>query len=94
MREAYEEAGLVGSIVGEQPVGFYRYEKRRSPRRAEVFEVSVFLLAVERQLAKWPEKAERQTRWFGPAEAAALVASAELAEILRMATGRLTQGDG
>jgi 8-oxo-dGTP pyrophosphatase MutT (NUDIX family) len=32
-REAYEEAGLLGAVVGEEPIGFYRYERpaRRSP---------------------------------------------------------------
>src|ERR1700739_5030391 len=55
-REAYEEAGLVGSVIGEEPVGFYRYEKRRNARKTTIYEVSVFLFAVERQLQKWPEK--------------------------------------
>ncbi len=94
VREAYEEAGLLGSVVGDEPVGCYRYEKRRSARRAEIFEVSVFLFAVERQLAKWPEKAQRQTRWFDPAEASASVASAELADILDSATRQLAWRGG
>src|SRR4051794_35657599 len=64
-REAFEEAGVVGSIIGEHPVGSYRYEKRRNAREA-IFEVSVYLFAVERQLRRWPEKAERTTRWFVP----------------------------
>ena len=81
-REAYEEAGLVGSIVSEEPVGSYRYEKRRNGRKMTIVEVSVLLFAVERQLRKWPEKAERETRWFAPAEASTLVASAELGAIL------------
>jgi 8-oxo-dGTP pyrophosphatase MutT (NUDIX family) len=89
VREAYEEAGLLGSLVGDEPVGCYRYEKRNSSRRAEIFEVSVFLFAVERQLAKWPEKAQRKTRWFDLAEASASVASTELADILQSATQQL-----
>src|ERR1700733_3988831 len=32
-QEAYEEAGLVGSVVGEQPIGLYHYEKRHNARR-------------------------------------------------------------
>ncbi len=35
--------------------------------------VEVFPLAVERQLEDWPERAERETNWFTPAEAAMLV---------------------
>jgi len=80
-REAYEEAGLVGTIVGDLAVGCYRYEKRFNARKA-VCEVAVFLFAVERQLQKWPEKAERQTRWFTPAEASVVVDSAELGRIV------------
>ncbi len=94
VQEAYEEAGLVGTIVGDAPVGCYRYEKRRSARRPETFEVAVFLFAVERQLAKWPEKAQRKTRWFDPVEASACVASTELADILRAATRHLTRPVG
>src|SRR5271166_5094206 len=47
-REASEEAGLVGAIVGDDPVGFYRYEKQRNSGRATIYEVTVFLFAVER----------------------------------------------
>lgn len=89
-REAYEEAGLVGSVVGDQPVGCYRYEKRQNARKA-ICEVAVFLFAVERQLRHWPEKAERQTRWFAPAEASVAVASDELADILRTAVAELSR---
>jgi 8-oxo-dGTP pyrophosphatase MutT (NUDIX family) len=89
VREAYEEAGLVGSVVGEQPVGCYRYEKRRNARKTTLCEVAVFLFAVQRQLRNWPEKAERETRWFAPAEAAALVASAELGDLLLAAMATL-----
>ncbi len=81
-REAYEEAGVVGSVVSDSPVGLYRYEKRQSTRKAVIFEVAVYLLAVERQLRKWPEKAERETRWFEPRQASALVVPAGLAQIL------------
>ncbi len=88
-REAYEEAGLVGAVVGEEPIGFYRYEKRANSRRSTIHEVSVFLFEVKRQLRKWPEKAERRTEWFAPDEASALVAQAGLADILQTATGRV-----
>jgi 8-oxo-dGTP pyrophosphatase MutT (NUDIX family) len=87
-QEAYEEAGLVGSVVGEQPIGLYHYEKRHNARRT-TYEVAVFLFAVERQLRHWPEKAERQTRWFTPAEASAAVDSPELADILTSALAGL-----
>ncbi len=90
-REAYEEAGVVGSIVGESPVGSYRYEKRRQSRDT-IFEVSVFLFAVERQLRRWPEKAERTTRWFAPVEASTMVDSDELADLLITAMSAFIAG--
>jgi 8-oxo-dGTP pyrophosphatase MutT (NUDIX family) len=81
-REAYEEAGLVGTVASDEPFGFFRYLKRRNARRSVEFEVSVFLFAVERQLRKWPEKAERETRWFTPQDAAAEVTPTGLADLL------------
>lgn len=81
-REAYEEAGLIGAVASEEPLGSFRYLKRRNVRRAVEFEVSVFLFAVERQLRKWPEKSERKTRWFTPRDAAGLVTPTGLADLL------------
>ena len=81
-REAYEEAGVLGRLVSEDPIGSFRYEKQRNSDRPSVCEVDVFLFAVERQVRKWPEKAERQTRWFAPHEASALVAPEGLSALL------------
>jgi len=87
-REAYEEAGLIGTVVGDEPIGCFRYEKPKNLRRVAVFEVSVFLFAVERQLRKWPEKSERETRWLAPEVAAALVGREGLADVLRQVAAR------
>jgi hypothetical protein len=43
----------------------------------------VFLLRVARQIDDWPEKAQRETRWFDPAEAADLVHESDLADLMR-----------
>jgi len=91
-REAYEEAGLIGTIVGEEPIGSYRYEKRGGTRRTTVFEVSVFLFAVKEQLLEWPEKSERETQWFQPEEASKLVGPTGLASIMLAATRRSVVG--
>ncbi len=91
-REAYEEAGLIGAIVGDEPLGYFRYQKPRNTRRVTICEVSVYLFAVERQLRKWPEKSERETRWLVPEEAASLVAPLGLADILRTATRQILVG--
>ena len=81
--EAYEEAGVEGSIETEQPIGRYHYRKRLDNGTIARIEVSIFLFRVVRQLPNWPEQAERQTHWFSPAEAAERVAEPELAAILR-----------
>jgi 8-oxo-dGTP pyrophosphatase MutT (NUDIX family) len=80
-REAYEEAGLIGRIVGKRPLGNFHYEKRLT-KKAIICEVQVFLFRVERQLDDWPEKGQRECRWFDANEAAALVEEGGLAEIL------------
>ena len=83
-REAFEEAGLLGTIVGKRPIGSYHYEKQLSPHHGILCEVTVFLFLVERQLDDWPEKAERETRWFEPSDAYTSVDEGGLAEILRL----------
>jgi 8-oxo-dGTP pyrophosphatase MutT (NUDIX family) len=84
-QEAYEEAGLLGTIVGKHPVGCYHYSKQLSPNQSILCEVRVFLLRVDRQLDEWPEKSQRETRWFDASEACELVDEGGLAEILRHA---------
>ncbi|MGD0434388.1 MAG: NUDIX hydrolase [Acetobacteraceae bacterium] len=81
-REAYEEAGLVGHIVGKKPVGSFHYEKLL-PNGRLLCEVSVFLLRVHHQVADWPERAQRETEWFDPIDAAGLVQESGLADIIR-----------
>src|SRR5580698_2099075 len=71
-QEAYEEAGLVGQIVGKRPLGIFHYEKQLT-KGSRLCQVRVFSFRVERQLDDWPEKQQRETRWFDAAEAAELV---------------------
>jgi 8-oxo-dGTP pyrophosphatase MutT (NUDIX family) len=82
-QEAFEEAGLLGKIVGKRPIGSYHYEKQLSRLHGILCEVTVFLFLVERQLDDWPEKAERETCWFEPSDAYTSVDEGGLAEILR-----------
>jgi 8-oxo-dGTP pyrophosphatase MutT (NUDIX family) len=82
-QEAFEEAGLVGTIVSKHPVGSYHYEKQLSSNRGILCEVTVYLFLVERQLDDWPEKAVRETQWFDPSDTCNLVDEGGLAEILR-----------
>jgi 8-oxo-dGTP pyrophosphatase MutT (NUDIX family) len=81
-KEAFEEAGLQGRME-MLAVGEYRYDKELRDGRLLPCTVGVFPLWVERQLADWPERAERETAWFGLEAAADLVVEPELAVLLR-----------
>jgi 8-oxo-dGTP pyrophosphatase MutT (NUDIX family) len=81
-REAYEEAGLIGQVVGKRPLGNFHYEKRLARKEAIICEVRVYLFRVEQQLDDWPERGERERKWFNANEAVALVEEGGLAEIM------------
>jgi 8-oxo-dGTP pyrophosphatase MutT (NUDIX family) len=90
-QEAYEEAGLIGRILGERAVGKYDYDKIITPTVSVACVVKVFLFEVERQLIEWPEMQERQLRWFEPREASTLVAEPKLAKLLRKTEALIRQ---
>ena len=81
IQEAYEEAGLVGHIVGKRPIGNFHYHTRLA-KQVRLCQVSVFSFRVEGQLDDWPEKEHRETRWFDAIEAATLVDEVGLAGII------------
>ncbi|MFZ2007859.1 MAG: NUDIX hydrolase [Stellaceae bacterium] len=63
VKEAFEEAGVVGH-VSPFSVGVFRAEKRRTNSPLpEVIEVWIYLLEVAETLSDWPEKEKRATRW-------------------------------
>lgn len=76
-QEAWEEAGLRGRLSAE-PVGAYRYVKYGADHH-----VTVYLLAVDQEKAKWPEKSARRREWVTVEEAAGRVEEPELRELLR-----------
>lgn len=77
-REAFEEAGLTGHIVGREPIGHYEHAKR-APRGVVRCRVEVFPLAVEAQNEDWPEKGQRELCWADPETAAGMVTAEGLA---------------
>jgi 8-oxo-dGTP pyrophosphatase MutT (NUDIX family) len=81
-QEAFEEAGILGPVTPE-PIGSYRYEKRRRSGIALPAEVHLFRMTVEEERDDWPEKGQRDRRWFAPHEAAAAVAEDDLAALIR-----------
>lgn len=76
-KEAHEEAGVLGRVVGRGPVGSYAYEKWGG-----AYEVAVFDLEVERELDAWPERDVRRRRWVGVEEAAGAVENEELRKMI------------
>lgn len=85
VREAFEEAGVLGS-VGAQTLGAYRYRKQEG---GPVRSVSVHLLTVHRCEDDFPEAGERCQRWVDLEAAAALVASPDLARLLTQVAAEL-----
>jgi 8-oxo-dGTP pyrophosphatase MutT (NUDIX family) len=71
-QEAYEEAGLIGHIVGKRPLGNFHYEKKL-PKEIRLCQVHVYSFRVERQLDDWPEMQQRETRWLDATQAGELV---------------------
>ncbi len=76
-QEAFEEAGVEGRIAPE-PIGRFAHMKRHGVPGPVRMTVIVHALAVERELAEWPERGERTRRWFSLEEALSNVASDEL----------------
>jgi 8-oxo-dGTP pyrophosphatase MutT (NUDIX family) len=85
-QEAFEEAGIRG-LVEAEAVGTYRYDKKRGGVTVPA-EVELFRMAVAEEAADWPEKHERERRWFPAEAAAAAVDEADLAELIRSAAKR------
>jgi 8-oxo-dGTP pyrophosphatase MutT (NUDIX family) len=81
-QEAYEEAGIIG-LVEPEAIGRYSYKKRRRFGLAVPAVVHLFRMRVAEERDDWPEKGQRERRWFAAEEAAAAVNEAELARLIR-----------
>jgi 8-oxo-dGTP pyrophosphatase MutT (NUDIX family) len=79
VREAWEEAGLIGSVT-PNPVGSYHYEKC-----GQIYCVTVFLMQVIATTDQWPECGRRPRRWLPPLQAFSVVQHPELRHLLRQA---------
>lgn len=80
--EAYEEAGITG-LVSPEEIGTYRYTKRRRNGSEDLANVHVFALRTTIQSGQWPERDERDWKWFTREEAVNAVDEPELKELLR-----------
>ena len=79
--EAFEEAGVNGAIT-RKDIGSYHYLKYREDMKSVECVVHVHALEVQEQLDDWPERSQRETRWFLRHEAAELVDEPELRDII------------
>lgn len=80
-QEAFEEAGIVGEVEPET-IGAYAYEKRRRLGAVVPALVHLFRMRVAEERDDWPEKGQRERRWFAAEEAAAAVHETELARLI------------
>ena len=79
-QEALEEAGVIGK-VRKHPIGAYTYQKRLNDRM-QPCRVMVYRLDVDAQKKTWPEKDQRERRWFKATDAADLVSEPGLASMI------------
>jgi 8-oxo-dGTP pyrophosphatase MutT (NUDIX family) len=81
-REAWEEAGVQGEIA-LRSIGLFTYRKFLGPRRWIPCAVRVFPLEVRARLKEYPERKQRNARWFTPEKAAKRVGEPELRALIR-----------
>ena len=77
LQEAWEEAGLVGTLDPE-PVGSYFYDKYGG-----TYHVTVFVMRVTKIAQEWEEREVRQRAWLSPNGTLRRIDDAGLADVLR-----------
>lgn len=94
LQEAFEEAGVEGRLVAGT-VGIYSYDKMMDDGSLQPCVVSVYPVEVARLKSNFPERGQRDRRWFNPRKAARKVAEPELSTILAgFDPAQLTDADG
>lgn len=86
-REAFEEAGVAGTI-DPKPIGSFRHLKQNLVTGGFEVEIVVHPMWVDREFLKWPEFGQRKRKWFSPEDAAKRVDSEELGELIRQSASR------
>jgi len=83
LKEAWEEAGLNGHLVGD-PIGSYEYEKWGAD-----LTVSVYLMEVTSEDDKWEESRFRERSWSAVETAFAMLKKHPVRPLLEAAATRL-----
>jgi 8-oxo-dGTP pyrophosphatase MutT (NUDIX family) len=86
LREAYEEAGINGRIVGEA-VGTYTYSKAGSR-----YTVAVFVMEVSEEERNWPEAWLRVRAWHDLDAALSLLGAHPVSPLLDNVRERIAEG--
>lgn len=85
LREALEEAGLHGTLVG-RPVGSFQQTKWGTD-----FTVEMYLMEVSRVDETWDEQDVRRRRWCAPGTALELLQGRPMVDLFRAALERLSR---
>lgn len=82
LREAFEEAGIRGTVHLD-PIGQFNYMKYDLPPEAiPSFTANVYAVEFKRMAKDWPERSQRISEWVSPEEAARRVQEPELKTLL------------
>ena len=81
-QEAFEEAGIRGGVQPKE-IGTYRYGKRARDGRVIPAQVHLYPMLVTEEAETWPERHQRERRWFAASAAADAVDEADLADLIR-----------
>ena len=69
-------------MIGTDCIGLYSYDKSLGPKKEIPVVVAVYPMKVTKLLADFPERKERDLRWFSPKKAAQKVDEPELAALI------------
>jgi 8-oxo-dGTP pyrophosphatase MutT (NUDIX family) len=81
-REAWEEAGITGTISTDS-MGAYGYDKRLNDDTIRHCAAEVFSMEVIEQREAWPEQHQRRREWFDVEQAIECVAEPELRVLMQ-----------
>lgn len=80
-QEALEEAGVEG-VIDPKPLGSFRHDKQHVLTGPLEVTIVVHSLAVDKELARWPECQQRRRKWFPQGQAAEQVDSKVLSRLI------------
>ena len=83
LKEAWEEAGVIGELSG-RCLGIFSYRKTLDSGPDVLCAAMVFPIKVIRLKKKFPESLQRKRRWFNRKKAARILENPELASMIKL----------